>query len=32
MIRYEDGKMVEQWGGPDQMSLLQQLGAFSSKR
>lgn len=32
MVRYEGGKMVEQWGGPDQMSLLPQLGViFSSK-
>ena len=31
MARYEGGKMVEQWGGPDQMSLLQQLGAISSR-
>jgi len=30
MARYEGGKMVEQWGGPDQMSLLQQLGALPS--
>jgi|SRR5882762_8362523 len=31
MARYEGGKMVEQWGGPDQMSLWQQLGALSSR-
>jgi predicted ester cyclase len=29
MARYESGKLVEQWGGPDQMSLLQQLRAPS---
>ncbi len=28
MARYEDGKLVEHWGGPDQMSLLQQLGVI----
>ncbi len=28
MARFVDGKLVEQWGGPDQMSLLQQLGVF----
>ena len=26
MARYADGKLVEHWGGPDQMSLMQQLG------
>ena len=31
MARYEGGKLVEQWGGPDQMSLLQQLGVLSSR-
>src|ERR1700730_11203299 len=31
MARYDGGKLVEQWGGPDQMSLLQQLGAISSR-
>jgi predicted ester cyclase len=31
MARYEGGKLVEHWGGPDQMSLLQQLGAFPSR-
>ena len=30
MARYEGGKLVEHWGGPDQMSLLQQLGAIPS--
>ena len=30
MARYEGGKLVEHWGGPDQMSLLQQLGMFPS--
>jgi predicted ester cyclase len=28
MACYEDGKLVEHWGGPDQMSLLQQLGVI----
>jgi predicted ester cyclase len=28
MARYADGKLVEHWGGPDQMSLLQQLGVI----
>jgi predicted ester cyclase len=27
MIRVEDGKFVEQWGGPDMLDLLSQLGA-----
>jgi predicted ester cyclase len=31
MAHYEGGKMVEQWGGPDQMSLRQQLGTLSSR-
>jgi predicted ester cyclase len=30
MARYEGGKLVEQWGGPDHQSLLQQLGVTSS--
>ena len=30
IIRIEDGKFVEQWGGPDMLSLLQQLGALVS--
>jgi predicted ester cyclase len=33
VICIEDGKFVEQWGGPDLFSLLQQLGAaFSVKQ
>jgi predicted ester cyclase len=28
MIRVQNGKFVEQWGGPDLLDLLQQLGAF----
>ncbi|HLZ63418.1 MAG TPA: ester cyclase [Ktedonosporobacter sp.] len=31
MARYEGGKLVEHWGGPDQMSLLQQIGALSPR-
>jgi hypothetical protein len=27
MIRVENGMFVEQWGGPDLLDLLQQLGA-----
>jgi predicted ester cyclase len=30
MARYESGKLVEHWGGPDQQSLLQQLGVTPS--
>ncbi len=30
MARYAGGKLVEHWGGPDQMSLLQQLGVIPS--
>jgi predicted ester cyclase len=30
MIRVEDGKFVEQWGGPDLFDLLRQLGAVFS--
>jgi steroid delta-isomerase-like uncharacterized protein len=30
MARYDNGKLVEQWGGPDQMSLMQQLGVIPS--
>ncbi len=28
MDRFVNGKIVEHWGGPDQLSLLQQLGFF----
>lgn len=28
MDRFVNGKLVEHWGGPDQLSLLQQLGFF----
>ncbi len=28
MARFADGKLVEHWGGPDQMSLMQQLGVI----
>ena len=28
MARFENGKIVEHWGGPNQMSLLQQLGVI----
>ena len=27
VIRIENGKFVEQWGGPDLLDLVQQLGA-----
>lgn len=30
MVRLVDGKAVEHWGGPDQFSLLQQLGIIHS--
>ena len=30
MARIENGKMAEHWGGPDTLSLLQQLGAAVS--
>ena len=30
MARFANGKLVEHWGGPDQMSLLQQLGVLPS--
>ena len=30
MARFESGKLVEHWGGPNQMSLLQQLGVIPS--
>jgi len=30
MARYADGKLVEHWGGPDQMSLMQQLSVIPS--
>jgi steroid delta-isomerase-like uncharacterized protein len=30
MARYANGKLVEHWGGPDQMSLMQQLGVIPS--
>ncbi len=30
MARFEGGKIVEHWGGPNQMSLLQQLGVIPS--
>ena len=28
MARFDNGKLVEHWGGPNQMSLLQQLGVI----
>ncbi len=30
IVRIENGKFVEHWGGPDTMNLLQQLGAVVS--
>ncbi len=30
VIRIEDGKFVEHWGGPDMLNVLQQLGAVIS--
>lgn len=30
MARFANGKLVEHWGGPDQLSLLQQLGFIPS--
>jgi predicted ester cyclase len=32
MYRVVEGKMVEHWGGPNQLSLLQQLGVFPDNR
>ena len=28
LARFEDGKLVDHWGGPDQMSLMVQLGVI----
>jgi predicted ester cyclase len=30
VVRIENGKLVEHWGGPDTLNLLQQLGAVIS--
>ena len=30
-VRFENGKIIEHWGGPDLFNLLQQLGAVISK-
>jgi steroid delta-isomerase-like uncharacterized protein len=30
VIRVEDGKLIEHWGGPDTLNLLQQIGAVIS--
>jgi predicted ester cyclase len=30
MYRLSEGKIVEHWGGPNQLRLLQQLGAIPS--
>lgn len=30
IARFANGKLVEHWGGPDQMSLMQQLGVIPS--
>jgi hypothetical protein len=30
MIRIEDGRFAEQWGGPDMLDLVLQLGATIS--
>jgi predicted ester cyclase len=32
MARYENGKLIEHWGGPDQQGLLQQLGLLPSMK
>jgi predicted ester cyclase len=32
MARYEGGKLVEHWGGPDQLTLLQQLGLLPAMK
>ena len=31
MLRFANGKIAEHWGGPDQMSLMQQLGVVPSR-
>ena len=31
VVRIEDGKIVEQWGGPDTFDLVQQLGGVITK-
>jgi hypothetical protein len=30
VVRVEEGQFAEQWGGPDSLDLLQQLGATFS--
>lgn len=30
-LRFEDGRLVEHWGVPDQLSLLRQLGIFDPR-
>lgn len=31
VVRIEDGRIAEQWGGPDMLDLLRQLGATGTK-
>ena len=30
VVRFEEGKIVEEWGTPDMLGLMQQLGAIPS--
>jgi predicted SnoaL-like aldol condensation-catalyzing enzyme len=32
IVRFQDGKIVEHWGVPDQLGVLLQLGLLSEKR
>jgi hypothetical protein len=32
IARFEEGKMVERWGGSDQLGILEQIGAWPAKK